>query len=277
MAELFPLASTLAQVFSANNQPSFELAFSQLQNTIIRRINDEIERVTEEASTDRNRIEKLQRDGLKLSKSLPAITAYRKGNFFNQGQLDNLIDQALTLADSLGPDDAVDAAEVAAFNAQRDIVVDLINEMPVYIHPNIVDGKTIQRLKDQRAILNGLAPAVGSKSGLAANIAATDAVTALQDELAVALTVTQNTVQVAVRLELSIQRQQFVVLAEFTELTDAEVIRRNIEIDNIKIDFANILTAISLSFEGNKTFAAELNKFLVPFRPEPGSVLNLFT
>lgn len=277
MAELFPLSSTLAQVFNANNQPSFELAFSQLQNTIIRRINDEIERVAEEANADRGRIEKLQRDGLKLANSLPAITAYRKGNFFNEGRLDNLIDQALTLASSLGPDDAVDAAEVAAFNAQRDIVVDLINEMPVYIHPDIVDGKTIQRLKDQRAILNGLAPAVGSKSGLAANVAATDAVTALQDELAVALSVTRNTVQVAVSLELSIQRRESVVLAEFTNLTDAEVVRRKIEIDNIKIDFANILTAISLSFEGNKSFAAELNKFLVPFRPEPGSVLNLFT
>lgn len=277
MAELFPLASTFAQVFNANSQPSFELAFNQLQNTIIRRINDEIERVTEEASTDRNRIEKLQRDGLKLANSLPAITAYREGNFFNQGQLNNLIDQAQALADSLGPDDAVDAAEVAAFNAQRDIVVDLINNIPVYIHPDIVDGEAIQRLKDQRAILNGLAPVVGSKSGLAANIAATDAVTALQDELAVALSVTENTVQVAVSLELSIQRQQSVLLAEFTDLTDAEVIRRKIEIDNIKIDFANILTAISLSFDANKTFAAELNKFLVPFRPEPGSVLNLFT
>ncbi len=276
MAEIFPLAATLARIGQFSSQPAFELQFSQLQNTIIRRVNEQIKRINERGANDRQTVAKLQRDGLKLADSLPLVEAYRNGNSNNLGQIQQLLVDAGTLADALGPDDAVSQAEVDAFNAQRDVVVDRLNNLFVFILPDIVDGNTIQTLKLEIDTLKALSPVVGSLSTDQENIDATDAVTTLQDRLLTALTATQNTIDVALNLERDIQVKQVEILADFTDLTTVEAVRKATEIENIKGQFANLLIAISLSFETNSNFAAELNKFLSPIRPAPGSILNLF-
>ncbi|MBI2585474.1 MAG: hypothetical protein HYW28_06310 [Rhodospirillales bacterium] len=273
MAELFPLGASLANLATAAAAPNFELQFSQLQNTIIRRVNTEIARVNNTGASKRFEIEKLQKDGLKLADALPLIQAYREGNNNNLGQIELLQEDAAALAASLGTDD-VDQAEVDAFNAQRDLIVEKLDNLFIFIHPDVVDGKAVQFLKEQVDTLNALTPVVGTQAD---NQAVINAVATFQDQLDTAFTVTQNTVDVALRLELGIQRKQAEVLTEFEELTTVEQARKAQEIENIKIDFANLLTAISLTFEANKSFAQELNKFLTPFVPEPGSILNIFT
>ncbi len=273
MADLLPLGATLANLAASAAGPNFELQFNQLQNTIIRRVNAEIARVNNTGASKRFEAEQLRKQGLKLADSLPLITAYREGNDRNLGQIQDLIDETDALAASLGTDD-VDQSEVDAFTAKRDEIVDRLNNLFVYIHPDVVDGKAIQNLKDQVDTLSALTPVVGTQAD---NQAVIDAVTTFQDQLDTALTVTQNTVDVALNLEVRIQRKQADILADFDNLTSAEQARKAKEIDNIKIDFSNLLTAISLTFETNRNLPAELNKFLVPFVPEPGSVLNLFT
>lgn len=268
-----PLSSTLANLATNAAGPSFELHFSQLQNTIIRRVNKEIERVNNTGSSKRHDVEKLQRDGLKLADSLPLIQAYREGNSNNLGQLQALFEDTQALVDSLGTDN-VDQTEVDAFNAQRDVVVQRLNNIFVFVHPDIVDGNTIQYLKQEIDTLNGLTPVVGTQAD---NQAIFDTLATFEDKINTALTVTQNTVDVSLRLEVSIQKKQADILAEFEDLTTGEQARKAQEINNIKIDFTNLLTAISLTFEANKDLPKALNKFLVPFTPEPGSILNLFT
>lgn len=272
MAELPPISATLANLAAAAAGPSFELRFSQLQNTIIRRVNDEIARVNNTGGVARHRIAKLQKDGLKLADSLPLIEAYRNGNSNNLGQLQALFEESETLVATLGTDD-VDQSEVDAFNAQRDLIVERLNNLYVFVHPDIVDGNAIQFLKQGIDTLNALSPVVGTQAD---NQAVFDAVDTFQNQLNVALTVTQNTIDVALRLEVSIQKKQTQILAEFEELTTVEAARRAKEIENIKIDYTNLLTAISLTFEVNKDLPEALNQFLVPFTPEPGSILNLF-
>ncbi|MCH7935484.1 MAG: hypothetical protein IH994_00130 [Proteobacteria bacterium] len=276
MAEIFPLAATFANIGLFASQPDFELQFSQLQNTIIRRVNKEIKRINESGASDRQTIAKLQRDGLKLADSLPLIEAYRNGNSNNLGQIQQLLEDADTLSSALGEDDAVSQAEVDAFNAKRDEIVERLNNLYFFVLPDIVDGNTIQTLKLEIDNLNALSPVVGSKSTDQENIDATAAVSTLQNHLLTALTTTQNTVSLALDLEQNIQAKQAEILADFTDLTTVEAIRKATEIENIKGQFANLLIAISLSFETNSSFAFTLNKFLSPFRPEPGSVLNLF-
>lgn len=273
MAELFPLGASLANLASAVAAPNFELQFSQLQNTIIRRVNTEIARINNTGASKRFEIEKLQKDGLKLADALPLIAAYQQGNLNNIGQLEALFEETKALAASLGTDD-VDQSEVDAFNAQRDVVVKRLNNLFIFIHPDIVDGKIIQSLKEEIDTLNALTPVVGTQAN---NQAVIDAVAAFQGKVSTGITVTENTVDVALRLELGIQKKQTEILAEFEELTTVEQARKAQEIENIKIDFANLLTAISLSFEANRELPAALNKFLLPFTPEPGSILNLFT
>lgn len=276
MAELFPLGAILARIASQTARPNFEFRFNQMQNTIIRRVNKEIARVNDSSNSNRHKVEKLRRDGLKLADALPLVTAYREGNFNNLGQLERLIEDATTLTNALGADDAVDQAEVDAFNAERDLIVERLENLFFFIHPDLVDGNAIQILKDEIDTLNALAPEVGSKSGLAANQTATDAVTTFLAKADNALSVTTITVSTALDLEQKIQSDLISNQSEFVELTALDQARKVQEIENIKIDFANILSAISLSFEGNQGFAEELNKFLTPFRPAPGSILNLF-
>ena len=273
MAELFPLGASLANLAAAAAAPNFELQFSQLQNTIIRRVNTEIARVNNTGASKRFEIEKLQKDGLKLADALPLIQAYRQGNANNLGQLQALLEETEALAASLGDDD-IDQSEVDAFNAQRDLVVVRLTNLFIFIHPDIADGKAIQFLKQEIDTLNALDPVVGTQAD---NQAVIDGVETFQSKVITALTVTENTIDVALRLELGIQRKQAEILTDFEELTTVEQARKAQEIENIKIDFANILTAISLTFEANKNFAQELNKFLTPFVPEPGSILNIFT
>lgn len=272
MAEIFPLSATLANLAANAAGPSFELQFNQLQNTIIRRVNNEIARINASGASDRHRVEKLQRDGLKLTDALPLIEAYRQGNANNLGQLQVLLEETEALASSLGDDD-VDQSEVDAFNAQRAVVVERLNNLFIFIHPDIADGKAIQFLKQEIDTLNALNPVVGTQAD---NQAVIDGVETFQDKVITAVTVTENTIDVALRLELRIQRKQAEILTEFEELTTVEQARKAQEIENIKADFANLLTAISLSFEVNKDLPAALNKFLVPFTPQPGSILNLF-
>lgn len=273
MAELFPIGATLANLAASAAAPNFELQFSQLQNTIIRRVNTEIARVNNTGASKRFEIEKLQKDGLKLADALPLIRAYREGNDNNLGQIEQLQKDAAALAASLGTDDVVQA-EVDAFNAQRDEIVKKLTNLFVFIHPDVVDGKAIQFLKEQVATLNALTPVVGTQAD---NQGVIDAVATFRNQLVTALTVTQNTIDVALSLELNIQRKQVEILSDFEELTTVEQARKAQEIENIKIDFANLLTAISLTFEVNRSFSQELNKFLTPFVPEPGSILNIFT
>ena len=273
MAEILPLSATLANLAAVAAGPSFELRFSQLQNTIIRRVNNEIARVNASGASDRHRVEQLQRDGLKLTDALPLIEAYRQGNTNNLGQLQALLEETEALAASLGEDD-VDQSEVDAFNAQRDLIVERLNNLFIFIHPDIADGKAVQFLKQEIDTLNALSPVVGTQAD---NQAVIDAVAEFENKVNTALAVTANTIDVALRLELGIQRKQAEILTEFEELTTVEQARKAQEIENIKVDFANLLTAISLTFEVNKELPAMLNKFLVPFTPQPGSILNLFT
>jgi len=277
LAELYPIGQVLSGIAASSSRPDFEIAFSQIQNTIIRRVNDEIEKANNKSDGNKHKIIKLQRDGLRLAESLPLIEAYRTGNVNNQGTLQLLIENLTTLSASLGTDDDITQSELDAFTAQRTIVTDAIDNLFVYIHPDIVDGRAIQYLKDEIDTLNALAPELGSKSGLQANIDTTAAVDDVLAEANTALSVTQNTITLALDLEQNIQSKEAEILAEFTELTAVAAANRDIEIQNIKSSFANILTAISLTFEANANFATELNNALSPFQPEPGSILNLFT
>jgi len=51
MAELTPIGATLANLAASAAQPNFALQFNQIQNTIIRRVNDEIARVNESGAS----------------------------------------------------------------------------------------------------------------------------------------------------------------------------------------------------------------------------------
>lgn len=268
----FSVGATLAALAVARARPSFELVFNQMQNTIIRRLNGEIDKVNNSGTAKENRLERLQRDALKLVDSLPILQEYRFGNLNNSGQLEALYDETTTLISSLGSDD-VDASEVAAFNAQRDIVVERLRNIYLFVHPNVVNGNVIEGLKDQIETLEGLTPVVGTQAD---NQALIDTVNSFQTQVSTGQTTTIITISTTLDLEQKIQAELATSQTEILELGTLEAERKELKIRNLQAEFANLLQVISLSFETNSVLTAAIANSLQPVRPAPGSVLNLF-
>ncbi len=273
MAEFTSFGPTLAELGGAFAKPAFELRFNQLQNTITRRLNDEIQKVNDTLG-DRATIESLRREGVKLAEGLPVIEQYVVHVKNSFSQLTDLYGDAQALFDSLGDDDTVTADEVAAFNAQRDVVVEKLNNLWLFAHPDIENGDVVINLKSQLEAIEGLTAVAGTKAD---NQATLDAVVAFRDDVGVGQDVTTTTLGTAFQLRETITADMSEVQAELLEITQVEQSRKIQELEELKERYATILSAISLSFEVNSEFAANVANSLKPVLPEPGSVLNLFT
>ncbi len=274
MAELPNIGAVLASVSQSAQRPSFEFAFNQMQNTVIRRLNDDIERVSEAGAVDRHRVTELRRKGTQLVEQLPLIQEYRNGNLINFGQLEALLQEVETAVSALGADNNVDAAEVDAFNTARDAVAERINRIYIFAHPDVTDGKVIQRLKDRLDEVRNLTAVEGTLNG--DNSALQETLSSLANDVTVAATVTQGTVATALDFEQNIQTKLAGIESKVTELTTLDFARKENEIEQLREKSSVLLKAISLSFESNTQFAQNVTDRLKPSVPDPGSVLNLF-
>lgn len=267
-------ASQFAQRTLASQRVAFELQFNLLQNSLINRFNTKVDDVNQTPLNTQRKITDLQKEAKALVSSLPALQEYRQGNNNNLGHLNSLFDEMSDLFATFNQDANVDASEVAAFEAQRDKVVQHVNNLYIFVHPDIYDGKVIQRLKENVDNISGLTVTAGL---LTDNQAVVDSLTQFQTEISIGITVTQNTVSTTLDLEKKIEQEFSFVDASLLELTTEEQARRDQEIANMRVDLGNVLRAISLSFELNAGFADALQARLSDPRPQPGSVLNLFT
>lgn len=266
-------AATFAQRSLASQRVGFELRFNQLQNTLIGRFNDKVDAVNETPLNTARKITSLQKKAEDLVASLPILQEYRTGNTNNKGQLEALFDEVTGLFTTFNQDATVDAAEVAAFEAQKDVVVNRLNNIYIFAHPDVFDS-TVQRLKESLDTIRGLTVVEGP---LTDNQGVADTLSQFQTEVSVGITVTQNTITTTLDLEQSIESKFSTVDADLLSLTTQEQVRRDAEIEKLRINLASVLQAISISFEMNAAFAESLQARLTEPLPQPGSVLNLFT
>jgi len=271
-----PFAFTLANTALNNQRVQFELQFNLLQNKLIGRHNDKIDEVTQTSASMQRKIDNLAGRQKALIDSLPALGDFRQGNLNNKGALEKIFDDVSALFQTFNQDATVDADEVAAFEAQRDLVADKIENLFVFAHPDVNDGKVIQRLKQDVAAIRSLELTPGALTD-AGNVAVADTLTALQTEVNVGITVTQNTVSVTTSLELQIQKKFAGVEADLIELTSKEQARREQEIGDAELKLGNLLRALSLSFEINSGLSQALTSRLKPQTPPPGSAVNIIS
>jgi hypothetical protein len=267
-------AATFAQRSLASQRVGFELQFNQLQNTLITRFNNQVDEISETPLSVQRKIGTLQKESKELVGSLPLLQEYGTGNKNNKGQLEALFDEVTALFNTFNQDSTVDAAEVAAFQEQREVVVNRLNNVFIFSHPDINDAQTIPRLKESLDTLRGLEVTVGT---LTDNQAVADTLSQFQTEVSIGITVTQNTISTALDLEQRIEAKFSAADSELIELTTNEQVRRDAEIERLRVDLGYLLQAISISFEMNAAFAESLQSRLTDPRPQPGSVLNLFT
>lgn len=266
--------ATFAKLGQQSSRIEFEIQFRQMQNTLIRRFNERVDEVNARVSSKTHQIKTLQKQSVKLADSLPIIEAYRVGNLSNGGALDALLVEIKALQATINTDNNVTAEEITAFNAQRDIVATKLNNLYILVHPNVVDGNVILNLKNEIDDLNALAPVVGT---LADNVAVTDYLSQFKTQTETALSTTENTIAVALDLEQKIQSDFVFRQTKILELTNVEQAKRDEELESVKVDLANFLRAISISFEVNKDFVDLVSSRLSKQPPPPGSILNLFS
>lgn len=286
MAELPTLASTLAAVRSDLARIEFERGFSQLQNTVIRRINDEIGKVNEEADQVDARTLDLQRRFKQLSDGLPVIQRYVFDNQSNYLRLQSISDDITTLQNVFGEDadsDNVSADEVTSFTTKRDALVAEFKRILTLFHPDVTDGNTITFLKNETDAIEALTPVVGVVDPEGTDPATNDNrailtfLSTLKSKVDVAADVSAQTITAGFELDRLITRQLADIKTAFIERTELKQARRVAEVEALQQRFGGFLQAISLSFEVQSGLANSLNQALAPQRPPRGSILNLFT
>jgi chromosome segregation ATPase len=271
---LDPFAFTLANSALNVQKVQFELQFNRLQNSLITRHNEKIEKLSTTPASTRHRIEDLSKRQRKLVDALPALTDFRQGALNNKGALEKVFDEITVLFQTFNQDATVDAAEVSAFEAQRDALADRIENLWVFTHNDIKDGNVVQYLKEDVATIRGLQITAGP---LTANSGVSDTLTALQSEVNVAINVTQNTASTALDMVQNIESKFANLDSQLLELTSEEQTRRQSEIEEAEVNLGNLLRRISLSFEINSSLSQALSSRLKPFTPPPGSAVNIIS
>lgn len=278
------LATTLSKVLSAGARPQAELSFSLMQNTYIRRLNSEIQKVND-VRGDVALEAKLIRDNKKLTMQVASVQQFTFDNQSNLGKLTELAAQVADLSSIFGSDgDALDvtAQEVTDFIAKRDEVVAKINSLYVVNHPDVANFGRIKDLLDQVDALSAFTPDVGAvdPEGTASpnnNRQIADFLNELTNKTSVAMTVTEETVYLGNQMFTTYQQKIYSNDADLLSMTQVQQADRAKEIEDLKIQYANLLKAVSISQEVNLSmtegFANKLNGNNLP---ESGSVMNLF-
>lgn len=280
-----PLATTLSKVLSAGARPAAEYAFSLMQNTYIRRLNTEIEKVND-VRGDVAREREMMRQNTELTGQVESVQNYVYDNQSNLGKMSELANMVADLSDIFGSDgDALDvtAQEQTDFIAKRDEVVEKIRSLYVVVSPEIADFGRMQDLLEQADTLEAYTPDVGAVDASDAanpnnNRVITDFVGELVNKVSVAMTVTEESVFLGNQMFTTYQQKIYANEAELLGMTEVEQAARTREVEDLKIQYANLLKAVSLSQEialaSSESFGQKLNGSNAA---EAGSVLNLFT
>ena len=277
-------AATFAKLGNAAAEVAFEQRFNLLQNQVITRLNKKIEAVN---ANDENapEVRELQRKHSQLAESIPVIQKYVFDNDSNNLKLGEIVVAIANLQNTFNGDGNpadVTAAEAAAFTTQRDALVSKFNYLTQLFHSNVTDGNVIQYLKNEVANIQALTPTVGVVDAEGApatngNRAILTYLSSLSSRAAQAQEGTVNTTTAANHLLLRMLRKAKDIEATFTELTAVQKARKSAEVKKLQEQNAQILQAISLSYEVSKGIFEGITSSLSP-RPIPkGSVLNMFT
>jgi predicted nuclease with TOPRIM domain len=271
------LSSTLADIGNKAGRVGFELGFNLLQNQVIERVNKEITKVNESASENKTEIQELQRRHTRLTNALPVIERYIFDTQTNGLRLGEIAADIVTLKDSFsaeGDATTVTAGEIAIFNSRRDALVEKFRLLTQLFHPRVTDGNVIAYLKNEITNLQALTPVAGTNQ--AANTTITTYLTTLRERALDAQETSLRAFAAAGELRQQIRRQVAEIQADFVEIASAEKAKKAADVQALQERFANVLQAISLSYEVRSGLFDSLATALKPRTIPPGSILSLF-
>lgn len=277
------IGAVLTRVSEANFRFGFEQQFNQIQNTTVKRINSEIDRVIRDDDTPR-RLAALEREYGTLEKNKALIDDFSFDLRANQGRLSGMqtkVADAIAAFSSVDDDTNLTADEVIALNAKRDELITDTSALILSVHPDISTPFVVRDVKNMYETLKAMSPVEGVVDASGApttngNRQILDDLTTLSGLLDTAYNVTTTTSENATDITLNISSSMAEKFSDMTQLSNVELTRRENQIDDIKSKYGNILRVISLSFEARIDYLEQSNKSLQGWEVQPGSILNLF-
>ncbi len=276
-----------AKLGAAGQDLAFEVRFNAMQNTLLKRANDEIEKVKAADKTG-DKLKALEKQRSELTEGLGPVKVYQfaaEANVQRLYEAQSTGNEALPLLRNL--DNSVKASltadEVENINAKKDAILELADNVMMLSHPDINDGNVVFRLRQVVEDIRGLSavegdiPAEDDPNPVNGNRDFYDKLVTLQHTISVAYTGALDAREQAGELSVDMQTKLFEIEGEAADLTQVGVSKVVEEVEAIKLKYANLLKAISISFEASKSISTYLESGLAPQTYPTGSVMNLFS
>lgn len=279
-------AASFAKLNALNMDVMFEVRFNAMQNMLLKRANDEIAKV-QQADKTGDVLAQLDKRRKSLTEELPLIQQYV---FSASGNIDRLesanvpVTSALSYFVADGTDKtALTAEEADAVNESIAESLEYVDQVALLSHPKISGTHTILRLRDLANEIRGMSAVEGAvateddEAPVNDNRALLTLLREFSTTVNVAYAGSVDSRDQATELSLSLQTKLMEIESSAAEATEIGATKVVEEVDAIKLKYANVLKAVSISFEASKQIFAYLDGGLSPQRPQPGSVLNMFS
>lgn len=268
------IGQTLAGVSQMAARPTFELRFSQLQNTLIDRVNKKVEELSKTAGPSVDATKLLER--ARLQRASETLNTYQQAA---SNQYNGVADIYNNLLD-------MDAAEAAtdpdAFNNLLGQINQTASLLPMADGSAAgifsIDGvDNLTALGPLQVTRNGEQVQVTSYSDFTDVAEAQAAVTDALARVAASLNVINTNVDAVSGLRESVDKRLGSVSMEIELQKTEATAERAKQITKLEGEYAQMLNTLSVSFEGSQSITDRLKGLLQPSQYDKGSVMNLFT
>jgi len=283
MVDTSLFAKAYSAISQANSKAAFEQRFNVIQRGMISRLNDEIDEIANDG-TQRRLIE-LQDRRDDLFQYLQKADDYRFGLETNKLRLLEISQDAATAATNAEDDGdtaTFTADEADALNEAKGHLVEKMRSLRfLYFPGDISDSTFVNLIRQDADSLEALTAEAGTVDAEGTDPTTNDNRPLLDllselDSRATTLSDSTDTLIGAVnQLIIDSQAEMFDLEAKMAEISAVEIARKTEEIEALKAKYANLLNAISLSFEVQSSIGDMLVTGTTP-APEGNSVLNLF-
>ncbi|MEG3618347.1 hypothetical protein V5T82_07785 [Magnetovibrio sp. PR-2] len=272
------------KISQGNFRIGFEHSYQQIENTTIKRINSEIDKVISSDDTPA-RLAALEKEYGKLQTNKVLIDGYAFDTHTNMLHLVNMQttgNEAISALTASDDDTNLTADELTTLTEKTTSLVEDGKKLLLTVHPDIQTPFVVRDVKNLLSEIEALSPvegtidAEGSGSPSNDNRNLYDKLTELNSLMETAYTVTDIANDNAQNISLDIQATMATRLADMTKISTVELKEREAEIEDIKAKYGNILRAISLSFEARMASVEQMQTAMNGFDIPSGSVMNLF-
>jgi len=280
--------ASVAGIFSSDNfakgfsalgvaaaRPQFELQFNQMQNTIIEQLNAKVEEAQADSGLTNNIDAFLLRTEKKLVKFQNNLTDFTFDNNRNINATGELARRVELLDSALAADD------FAAFDAELKVVNDTISKTTVTNGTTagifISDGIENIRRQGLLSITSGGTPTKASQyTDFADKAEAQAAVDGAKDELAKIAQVLLLKAESAEKLRTNTETKLSATVLQIQAAQIADDAEKAAEVGKVREQYAQLLNAVSLSFEVSFGMADQLAANLFSPNSTPaGSSVNI--